>query len=476
MKVVCARLRTNASGNLVVELEIDTPEQPKQGDEINVTLVSHGEISSDFFASLWCKYDEGVWTGSVQLESSDPYRILEIVTVKSADTSIPIDCPGLFMKPSTPGDWVTGDGANGELHAIQERRRRIFEVPITANGALASGPSFRIAMLVDNLHLTRPQLVPGLQAMPISGPLVSASVIAALNSIIGSFGFDASWDPNQLPPHIAQQRPTAVLYAPQVLAADAAEAQQESSNLARRLLDLFALRRGDAPRLLVGVVGRNDSNGNVSFEGLWLEGAGYRGNLLGGFISGEDQEGLLAQWKRLDATPRITLWISLYADALADPRWDYRAFRCFNLLEGIATEVLPRAAPIVDPTGSPILKVDGKPYTTADARGKIYELLRKVATAMEEAEGNHVPNPHTPRAPSLWDWLGTWVSIRNEVAHTGSWDLPAGRTPSAKHAAITKRIESFGHDGSFTTGIGSILRAMQLSVDSTLYAFLRGRL
>jgi hypothetical protein len=65
---------------------------------------------------------------------------------------------------------------------------------------------------------------------------------------------------------------------------------------------------------------------------VWIEHSGYSGNLIGGVIAGEDVHQLQTSWSGLQANPRAQLWVSLYADAVRDPRWDYQSFRCFNLL------------------------------------------------------------------------------------------------------------------------------------------------
>ena len=80
--------------------------------------------------------------------------------------------------------------------------------------------------------------------------------------------------------------------------------------------------------------------------------------------------------------------MSLYGDALADERWDYRIFRCFNLLEGIAGEILPAGSPVTDESGAPLIQASGRPYTTNEAREKVYELLKHGATRAKQALQN----------------------------------------------------------------------------------------
>ena len=112
------------------------------------------------------------------------------------------------------------------------------------------------------------------------------------------------------------------------------------------MLDLMTLLRGAAARLIGGVVGQQAEPGRYDAHDLWIEHSGYTGNLMGGIISGEDVHGLQGLWSDLRANPRAQLWASLYADAVRDTRWDYQFFRCFNLLEAIADEVVRPNAPL----------------------------------------------------------------------------------------------------------------------------------
>jgi hypothetical protein len=121
----------------------------------------------------------------------------------------------------------------------------------------------------------------------------------------------------------------------------------------KRLLDMMTLRRGAAARLIAGVMLEPNGPGRYQYHGAWIEHSGYGENLAGGFLAGEDVHALQRSWNGLQANSRAQLWVSLYADAVRDPRWDYQFFRCFNLLEAIADTVVQPNVVITDEAGNP---------------------------------------------------------------------------------------------------------------------------
>ncbi|MEB4210967.1 hypothetical protein [Mycobacterium sp. 94-17] len=182
---------------------------------------------------------------------------------------------------------------------------------------------------------------------------------------------------------------------------------------------------------------------------------------MGGVISGENVHALQSLWSDLQANPRAQLWASLYADAVRDARWDYQFFRCFNLLEAIADEVLPPNTPITDAAGNPRPFSSGRGnYTIKQARGKVYALLIHTSDSAED---------------ELWDEVGIWIQIRNDVAHEGAWQPPHA-SEKAAHAAARKAIVTRGHDGTFEAGASVILKKIQGATKSVLYAAIQGKL
>ncbi|PQM49845.1 hypothetical protein C5U48_23340 [Mycolicibacter virginiensis] len=75
----------------------------------------------------------------------------------------------------------------------------------------------------------------------------------------------------------------------------------------------------------------------------------------------------------------------------------------------------------------------------------------------------------------LWDEVGHWVKVRNDVAHEGTWQAPhVGE--SAEHAATRAVIASHGHDGTFEAGTRPFVNKIRDAVKQTLYAAIHGKL
>ncbi|OMC07296.1 hypothetical protein A5734_03665 [Mycolicibacterium fortuitum] len=164
----------------------------------------------------------------------------------------------------------------------------------------------------------------------------------------------------------------------------------------------------------------------------------------------------------MQANLQAQLWVSLYADAVRDPRWDYQFFRCFSLLEAIADEVVPPSFPIVDEAGNPRpMGNSNKNYSTKQARGKVYALLLR----LDGAAAND----------ALWDSVGLWTQVRNDVAHDGEWQAPTPNE-SSQHAATRAAIIGAGHDGTFVSGTGPFVKGIRDYVKRTLYAAIFGSL
>jgi hypothetical protein len=362
-------------------------------------------------------------------------------------------------------------------------REAYFNVPLTAPGSSGSAAEYYVVGLADNLLLRHAQRVPGMVLTPLGNPTLGTDTCEVLNDVLAQRNFTTRFDPSSWLQKMQRDRPAVVLECRRVLAGSGEQAGQFGRELMHRMLDLMTLRRGAAPRMMAGVVGEaTNPPGSYEYRASWIEHSGYTGNLLGGPLSGEDIPSLVQYWDGLDRDPRTQLWLSLYSDALADMRWDYRLFRCFNLLEGIAIEcidtgLLPAKTPILDAASTPRLQSNGKKYTTDHARGKVSALLTRTAARTHHALNKFaaMQNPPMPPEDLLWEDVGIWVTVRNDVAHTGSWRENYSGEPSA-HAQTRALIASRGHDGTFDAGRGAVVREIRTAIERVLYAALTRRL
>lgn len=473
-----AQLRTEG-GSLILSLTLDSA--PAEPDPLQAQLALHDDVSIVWQASFSCTRNGEAWEGRLDWQPAEQSRLLQLARMDDAGGA-PIDLRSdrLFLEPLGGGTWATGAIAEAERLRLEEAREARFGVPLVHPDAKPDDPVFAVVMLADNVLLSTVQRVPGLWLLPMSQTTLGVDIPEVLNMVLRQLGFGSGVDAGEWVEQVRRRRPAAALHAPKVRAGSAGAALDVSRETARRLLDLLALRRGASPRLLGGVIGVADGTGEVQSTTFWFEGAGYTGNLVAGLGSGGDQHGMLQLWEGLSADPRTRLWLSLHADAIADERWDYRLFRCFNLLEGIAAEVAPKGVRVLDDHGAPRMQDNGRPYTTDHARGKVHALLESVAGGRQQT-GNAFAAPRADgTTPALWDEVGLWYAVRNAVAHRGSWELPQGATLTA-HEAVTRasteaEIATRGHDGTFRGGIWRTVRGIRTAVDLTLRAALRGQL
>ncbi|MFC8234826.1 hypothetical protein [Streptomyces sp. NPDC057284] len=473
--LVKSSLQSNDS-LLTVSLFLDNDEGVT--GPLHFTLSEHDEIGITFFMSAACeRVKNGGWEFKHPIEPSDRRRLLHLVQVSDArEQVIQIPESQLFFEPTNEGTWRGGDEAEAELKRISDAHEERFSVILTADNSDASDPVYASIVLVDNLLVTARRRIPGMAVIPITGSTLGSDGSQVLNSVLQQFGYKSLIDPDQWLVNMQRRRPAAIMHVEKIRAPTPQVAVAFSRELVREFLDLMALKRGDTPRIIGGVIGGTDSEGAPQCLGSWMDGSQYTGNLIGGFTAGEDPHSINVHWQAARNDPRIRLWLSLYADALSDERWDYRLFRCFNLLEGIATQLIPSKKKVEDAAGKPRLKVDGKPYTAQEARSKVYLLALLVAEKNNQAASNFTYNEKRDGQVDLWEEVNIWVSVRNSVAHTGSWASPKGQSPTTRQSDIERVMSKRGHDGTLASGAWATVRVIRTVVESTLFAALQHRI
>lgn len=472
--------------------------------EIHVTLTPEGspvdlpmtvyarfmatdEISTSWCASVPCVLHENrQWKHHFSNGPQTRQRVLELDEVKDESgraLSLPTD--RVFVEPPSSDRWQGGVLASREKLRLEEAQDARFSVAITVPGTnRQKHTAFSAIMIADRVKLTVIHRVPGLSIIPMARSSVGVDVGEALNDVLPQLGYPVQMDLSAWQPLLQQRSPAAVIHAPSIIATTPEQAQRYVVELTHQLMELTALRRQARPRLLGGVLVQGDPGGADAELWPWVEGPGYSGNLLGGVISGEDPHSLITQWDGLQEDPRTRLWLSLFGDALSDERLDYRFFRCFNLLEGIATEIIPRGRQVTNDKGAPLLKPDMSPYTTDQARGKLYALIQVIARESNQSTASLAspkyslgPGRQAVQSPGdLWQELDAWVKIRNDVAHRGSWRLPPGVKPDARRQRLDNAVRAHSHSGTVDDGLEAMTRTVRTAAETALYLALAGRL
>lgn len=470
MNITEIRIATRPDG--LVSIALMAPDQTSDPAPVHATFHVHDAVARMWAADVPCSWRDGAFRAEAQIEVLASAELIELTGVRTQQQeqlAIPVDT---FFVPGVGDRWEQGERAQQKLQALVAERKAHAATPVRANDAATS--QFGVLILVENIHLTEAQIVPGLSVLPLRSSTLGSEIPAVLNSVLGQLGWSEGISAEAWADATRAYNPAAVVHAPCVIADDPEQAGEHVRELAIDLLNLVAFRRGDAPRIVASAVG-TVANGRVSETAFRPEGPGYRGNLLGGFVSGEDPHSLLVQWDAAQRDRRVAFWLSLHASALAEPRWEFRLFRCFSLLEAIGSEVIPSSTPAVDPEGNPRLQDNGKPYTTDHGRVKVHDLLVRVARATERAEGSFVSQVAGTVAPALWEEVGLWLRIRNQVAHGGAWPDPLLVTP--KVARIEAQLVERSPDrATVRLGAEATVDAIRRSVEATIIAGIRGRL
>ncbi|WP_148085714.1 hypothetical protein [Amycolatopsis thermoflava] len=435
-----------------------------------MTMYSEDVVDSEFLFSGWLTLRDGNWG----IEHDLPTTIERLVEVSLHVNGKPVETDPevslIFLQPSNGGTWRNGTPAEEKRSQLAEERERVFSVPI---GSYDEGLiHFYVVALLENIQLSRVMRVPGIELIPLAESNLGQDAAELLNAVIAQMGFTHGIDPSAWVHMLNVRRPAAILRASEVRANDANSAIEAVYSAATKLIDLITFLRDARPKIIGGIIGQQIDQ-SLQYHNFWIAGSSYSGNRLSGFLAGESPHALVNHWSNLDKDSRTELWLSLFSDALHDERWDYKVFRLFNLLEGAAKELLSSKTVVADATGTALLMDDGKPYTVKQARGAVFMLLRRVAQNAGVSESSFVSNAvmQTP----LWDEVKVWTSVRNAVAHRGSWRRSTGTPLTKSDREIEDYFRSVGHDGSLESGINATIQALREAVKTFIRIALLGK-
>ncbi len=187
---------------------------------------------------------------------------------------------------------------------------------------------------------------------------------------------------------------------------------------------ILGLNRDARGRPVATVIEQRQPDDSIKHR-IYIEDEGYRGNLIGGFLSGEDQQQLLAQHHAMRADPLLRMCVDLYAEALADHSPDARFFRVWSLLETLSHSRVPRAQPVVRLDGTPW---PGRHGTTSAAAPRVYELI---ASKFFQSRQVNESSAFAP-AEDLYEAVRCWYARRNATGHYGRFDP----TDARQHAQL----------------------------------------
>jgi len=250
----------------------------------------------------------------------------------------------------------------------------------------------------------------GVEVLPVAVRPRGEEQRAMVDALLTQLGWPTRVDPQAWGDRVEPSRPwTAIVCAP-VWAQTLEEAAALAWAARDELVAVLGLNRGARGRSVATVIEQRQPDDSIRHR-VYVEDARYGGNLLGGFASGEDQAGLLAQQAAMRTDALLRLCVDLYSEALADPSSDARYLRLWSLLETLSGARLQG--------GQPVQRLDGTtwpdpPGTTSAAAPRVYRLVADHLRARSVDEASFV----SP-ASDLYEALRGWYARRNATGHYG---------------------------------------------------------
>jgi hypothetical protein len=274
----------------------------------------------------------------------------------------------------------------------------------------------RVLCVIERLLVTRHLRLPGVQILPVTRRPDGSDQYSLLDDIIRAIGWSAPSGPAIALADwrriVEANRPWTSIVCNQVFAEDFNSAAALAWEQRDRLIAVLGLSRGARGRPVATFVQQRQPDDTIKYR-CFVEDQRYTGNLVGGFISGEDQRGLLVNVAGMQSDPLVSLLVDLFAEALADHSADARYLRFWSILETLSGARIP--------DGQPVALLDGSRFpgggTTSQAAPRVYQLLadRIVSSGINEAS---VVAP----AANLYEAVRAWYARRNATGHYGRLD------------------------------------------------------
>jgi hypothetical protein len=335
-----------------------------------------------------------------------------------------------FVQPAAP------DEIADRVRVVEEARERLFLRGIVADPTNPGIGRFRGFALVTRCLLTRRMRLGQLEVFPLKRGLRSAEPAVIMNQVLADSGFPPIIEPGGQWARVSQEAfPLMVIHMPVVYARGHDEAMAAIERYSSAVIDVLSPNRISYGEVLVFALQ------SLDFPNLaWYRPAfeGYRGNLAGGPISGEQPTTVKNDLLRVLADPMLQLFVSLYREAAAESNVDFAYFRFWNLLEAIATRRVQvgQKHNITTFEGQPILGARGKPVNTTSDTARVYQLIKSHFQA-RGLKHDFLLAPLKIR--DLWDVCHVWSGYRNATAHYGGFVLGDAHQSQRPWYALTSQ-------------------------------------
>lgn len=239
------------------------------------------------------------------------------------------------------------------------------------------------------------------------------SELQVVNSFFSDYGLEVEFDEKSISEKYSGTHPVAVVHFPVVYASSEIEALKiifdESSKL-NNILSVMRMSNGN----ILGMVVINKKTGEKNIE---LGVNNYHGNILGGFLSGENPSILKKRIEIVRNNTQKQLMLSLYNEALNEMKPDFQYFRFWNLLELIARSKDYIGISMTEWDGTPIKNKKGHVRKIQDdACDLVYELIKSCFKSIGKNESEFADKVNNK---TIKEQMEIWYRHRNCVVHSG---------------------------------------------------------
>ena len=319
---------------------------------------------------------------------------------------------GQSMQPVPPVELAE------RLRLIEKGRDKLFLSGIVANPADPGIGRFRAFAFVTRCGLTRRMRLGQLEVFPLARGLRSLEHAIIINQVLTESGCPPILDIEGRWAQFSEQAfPLMVVHIPLIYAQNHAEARSAVQRHAQAVVDVLAPHRPSYGEVFAFAIASLDFPGQGWYQPTF---EGYRGNIIGGFISGEEPKALKNDVWNVLANPMLRLFVSLYREAAAETNLDFAYFRYWNLLESIATRRIATDGKhnITTFDGQPISSPKGKAINTTNDTARVYQLIKNHFQARELKQDFFLGGL---RLQDLWSVCQVWSGYRNATAHYGGF-------------------------------------------------------
>lgn len=375
-----------------------------------------------------------------------------------ATTRVPVQ-PRLLFEVRAVSDearsWEELEAAYGEVVRRREKRR---------DAGIGSGPvAASVLVFVKDLLTTTMLNLVTCEVMPLE-PVGWTAEVRAVDRFLEARGAPALPWTEQVLDQVRRAEPATLIQFPVVRADSILQCGDVAMREASLLVMLLAAHRASFGDVFCTII--HEPQTGQLLSGLHIP--PYLGNLIGGFISGEEPEGLRRDLYAIRDDTTLQLFVLLLGEAIRERRPDFQYVRLWSLLETVARSRGCPGRPRRDWSGLIQVGKKGQSLFVQEAAEQVYELLRELLAP--RGIGEHTFASGLTYG-ALREQISVWYRRRNCTAH-GDPDCVC-RDPSKVGAASAKYATCYRARSDDQHGQDGYLRTLREVAKSVVFALLR---